>query len=311
MIPYLLMILQTILLILLAPLFVGILRKWKAVLRGKKGNPITQMYYDLWKLMRKDRIISEHASFITALTPLISLSAVTVAALFVPVFYAADGLGFTGDFILVIYLIAIIKFFNSHSGLDASSTFGGMGGSREMFISTLAEPSIFLIFVYIFLRTGELTVSSAVTRITHMVLTPAGLAAAFGFFVVLLMENARIPVDNPETHLELTMVHEGMLLEYSGRDLALIELASAAKLILFCTLFVNLFLPGGVALTAGPGVLLLAFGMYLVKILIVLFGIALVEVLSAKYRVFRMTDVGAMAATSLFLAIILLMVTKG
>lgn len=311
MIPYLLTVLQTVLLILLAPLFVGILRKFKAVLRGKRGSLITQMYYDLWKLMKKDRIISEHASFITALTPLLSLGAVSVAALFVPAFYTAAGLGFAGDFILVIYLMAIIKFCSSHSGLDASSTFGGMGGSREMFISTLAEPSVFLIFVYVYLRTGELMISSAVTRITHMILTPAGLAAAFGFFVVLLMENARIPVDNPETHLELTMVHEGMLLEYSGRDLALIELASAVKLTLFCTLFVNLFLPGGVALTAGIGTLLVAFGVYLLQMLVLLLGIALVEVLSAKYRVFRMTDVGAMAATSLFLAVVLLMVTKG
>lgn len=302
---------QTLLMVALTPLFIGILRKLKAVFRGKRGNPITQMYYDLWKLLMRDRIISKHASFVTTLTPLVSLASILVASWFVPVFYAGEGLGFVGDFILVMYLIAIIKFFNAHSGLDASSTFGGMGGSREMYISMLAEPSMFLIFVYVFLRSGELNLNLAVAQFNDLLLTPAAVAATVGFFIVLLMENARVPVDNPETHLELTMVHEGMILEYSGRDLAMIELASAVKLIVFCTLFANLFLPGGVAVSLGLVPLLLGFGIYLVKILAILVGIALVEVISAKYRVFRMTDVGAMAVTSMVLAIILLIVTKG
>lgn len=308
---YIINLMQILILIGLTPLFIGILRKYKAVLRGKKGNRLVQMYYDIWKLLKKDRILSQHASFITRITPLISLSAVVVASWFVPVFYAASGVGFIGDFILVVYLIAIIKFLNAHSGLDASSTFGGMGGSREMYISMLAEPSVFLVFVYVFLRTGELNLHSAVLQVEDLFLSPAAIAAAVGFFIVLLMENARIPVDNPETHLELTMVHEGMLLEYSGRDLALLELASSLKLLVFCTLFVNLFLPFGVRVSSGFLALLTALGIYIVKILGVLFLLALIEVVSAKYRVFRMTDVGTMAVTSMFLAILLLFVTKG
>ena len=309
---YLLILIQTVLLVLLAPLFLGVVRKFKAVLRGKKGMPIFQMYYDLWKLLHRDRIISQHASFITVLTPMVSLAGIVTAALFVPVFYASRELGFAGDFILVIYLIGIIKFFNSHSGLDASSTFGGMGGSRELFISMLAEPTIFLSFVYIFLKTGELNLNSAmVSMSTKLVLTPAGVAAFFAFFIVLLMENARIPIDNPETHLELTMVHEAMILEYSGRDLALIELASAVKLLVFTTIFVNLFLAGGLAVSLSVGAILGALALYLVKILAIAFIIAIIEVWSAKYRVFRMADVGAISLSSMFVAIILLLVTRG
>lgn len=312
MIKYLMILLQTVLLVGLAPLFVGVIRKFKAILRGKKGTPLAQMYYDIWKLLQKGRIISEHASFVTVLTPVISLVAIITASLFVPVFYVSPELGFAGDFILVIYLIAVIKFFNAHSGLDASSTFGGMGGSREMFISMLAEPTIFLGFVYIFLRSGELNLNSAVASLnTKLVLAPASIAAFFAFFIILLMENARIPVDNPETHLELTMVHEAMILEYSGRDLALIELASAVKLLVFSTLFVNLFVGGGIAASLNPGALIIALSVYLLKILALAFILSVLEVWSAKYRVFRMPDAGAMAVTSMFVAIILLLVSRG
>lgn len=312
MIKYLMILIQTALLVGLAPLFVGVVRKFKAMLRGKKGTPLLQMYYDIWKLLQKGRIISVHASFITTLTPVISLVAIITASLFVPVFYVSPELGFTGDFILVIYLIAVIKFFNAHSGLDASSTFGGMGGSREMFISMLAEPAIFLGFVYIFLRSGELNLNSAAASLnTKLVLAPASIAAFFAFFIILIMENARIPIDNPETHLELTMVHEAMILEYSGRDLALIELASSVKLLVFSTLFVNLFVGGGIAASLNPGGLLVALVVYLLKILALAFILSVLEVWSAKYRVFRMPDVGAMAVTSMFVAIILLLVSRG
>lgn len=283
------------LLIAFTPLFAGILKKFKAVLRGYKGPSVLQPYYDLQKLFAKGRVISRYSSFITTAGPLLSFSAAVTAAFFVPVFYTAGG-SYLGNILSVIFILAIIKFFNSLMGLDCASTFGGMGSSRELFISMLVEPVMFVVVTFLYFETKSFDlfgISAANNSTVHY--NAAHIIAGVAFFMLVITENARVPVDNPETHLELTMVHEAMILDISGSDLALVELSASIKLLVTLALFINCFAPYGIASTLTLGALVLSIGLFIIKLLACIALIAFIEVSMAKFRLFRVPELLAAA----------------
>ncbi|NMM65982.1 hydrogenase [Clostridium sp. P21] len=282
--------LQSILLIIVTPLFMGILKKFKAILRGYKGSSIFQVYYDYQKLFSKGRIRSSHSSFITQIGPILSLGASITAVFMIPTFFSS-GETYLGSLFLIIFMMSIVKFLNTLIGLDCASTFGGMGTSRELFLSMLAEPVMFLTIMFLYFENKSFNIftisfnnsSGAFYSIGHIL-------AAISFFILLLTENARLPIDNPETHLELTMIHEAMILDLSGTDLAFVEMASQIKLMIFLTIFINLFMPFGAATTLGAVTILKASVIFFIKILVILFGISIIEISMTKSRLFRVPE---------------------
>ncbi|MEM0448401.1 MAG: NADH-quinone oxidoreductase subunit H [Methanomassiliicoccales archaeon] len=306
MLEFLFIFLQTLTLLALAPLIIGVIRKTKAVLQSRKGPPLLQPYYDLIKLFHKGSVISKDASWMTTIAPLACLISMVVAALLVPAFLTTTA-GFMGDLIVLVYLFANMRFFMALAALDAGSTFGGMGSSREMMVSALIEPAILLAFFSIALLTGTTSLSIASGLIVDSgaeLIGPTLILAFSAFIIALLAENSRIPFDNPATHLELTMTHEGMLLEYSGRDLALMEYASMIKLMLFMTIAWNAFLPWGIATELRMGSLLIGAGLFLLKVFLLAVIIALIESSMAKMRLFRQPSLLAGAFVLAFLAVV-------
>ncbi|AWI05072.1 respiratory chain complex I subunit 1 family protein [Clostridium drakei] len=282
--------LQSMLLIIVTPLFMGILKKFKAILRGYKGSSIFQVYYDYQKLFSKERIRSSHSSFITQIGPILSLAAAITAVFMIPTFFSS-GQTYLGSLFLIIFMMSVIKFLNTLIGLDCASTFGGMGTSRELFLSMLAEPVMFLTIMFLYFENKSFNIftisfnnsAGAFYGIGHIL-------AAISFFILLLTENARLPIDNPETHLELTMIHEAMILDLSGTDLAFVEMASQIKLMIFLTIFINLFMPFGAATTLGVVTILKAAAVFFIKILVILFGISIIEISMTKSRLFRVPE---------------------
>lgn len=268
---------QLILLIVLAPLVSGIITKIKNNLRLRKGPGIFQPYYNLAKYLAKEEIISEHASWIFRAAPYIVLSATVTAAALLP----------AGDLIALVFLLALGRFFLALASLDPASAFGGMGSSREMFISSLVEPVLLLVILGISLSAGTFGVRPMTFS--------AGLAA-IALFLVTLAETGRIPVDNQETHLELTMVHEAMVLEYSGRSLAILELSAYIKQLVFFTLIASLLF------TAQASILF-----FIIKLAGIATAVAAVELLVAKMRLFRVVDYLAFAGIIAFLSMIAIM----
>ncbi|SHI95545.1 respiratory chain complex I subunit 1 family protein [Parasporobacterium paucivorans] len=280
-------IIQSLLLIAGAPLFVGSLRRLKAVLRGYKGAPVLQPYYELMKLFSKGRVLSGNSSFITSIAPAIVLAASILLAFTVPVAYIGSDYGL-GNIFVIIFLMAILKFMTVLIGLDSASAFGGMGGSRELFISMFAEPIGFLTAAFLYFEAGSFNIIEITYINSRGIAEPAAhIMAAVAFLLWIAAENTRIPVDNPETHLELTMIHEAMLLDLSGRDLAYFELSTYLKLTVSMALFVNAFIPFGIAASASGSFLLTAFVLFVVKMLIMLSMLAVTETIMAKFRLFR------------------------
>lgn len=278
---------QSILIVVLSPLFIGILKKMKATLRGYKGSSIIQPYYDLSKLLKKRRIISNRASFITTIGPIVILGATITTAFFVPVFYTSME-ETIGNLFILIFAFGIVKIFTILIGLDSGSTFGGMGSSREAFISMMAEPLILFMITFLYIETKDFNifhVSFINSKITHY--DKAHLIAMVTFVIAILAENARIPFDNPETHLELTMMHEAMILDLSGSDLAYVELSSYIKLIIYLIILINCFIPMGIATTFTASALFIGFLTFIFKLLFCLLGIAIIETTFAKSRLFR------------------------
>lgn len=283
------LLLQVVLIPALAPLFVGVIRKMKAIMQNRHGASIVQPYRELRKLFTKEEIVSEDCSFIFLIAPFIVFAVTLVLGAMVPLFGLPAPLAGHGDLLTFISLVALAAFFLALSGLDAGGAFGGMGSSREMTIASMTEAGVLFSFLPVaFLaasadlslmaeRTGEFTGSGLV----------ALLIALGGFFIALLAENARYPFDNPSTHLELTMVHEAMILEYSGRRLALMEWAAASKLFLFAIVGVQLFIPWMPAWAATAPLIALVAGL---KIGLLAFAIAFVESTIAKLRYFRLPD---------------------
>ncbi len=234
--------LSLLLALLLAPLLSGVINKIKALFAGRRGTPVLQLYYDLWRLFGKDSVFSQTTSLLFKIAPAIIMGTTLAALLLLPVLPTNGDFAFTGDFILLFYLLALGRFLMILSALDTGSSFEGMGASREAFFATLTEPVAFIIILTV-LRLNHTT--SLIAAFDHpepknWIIT---LLIGLPMFVLILIENARIPFDDPTTHLELTMVHEVMILDHSGVDLAIMEYAGALKLWLFILIFVKIIFP--------------------------------------------------------------------
>ncbi|HZK02092.1 MAG TPA: NADH-quinone oxidoreductase subunit H [Anaerovoracaceae bacterium] len=300
---------QILMMLLLAPLMNGIIKKVKAYSQKRTGPPFLQMYYDLFKLIKKNSVVSESTSWIFKATPYVVFSTTLVAALLVPVtVIASPEIVIPGDFILLVSTFALGRFFMMAAGLDAGSTFGGMGSSREAMISSLAEPSILVCLFTAGLISGSTSMTQMMSYMQNLgspLIHPAFMLLSFAMITIIMMETARIPVDDPSTHLELTMVHEAMILEYSGRHLALMEYAAAIKQLIFTTLLVNLLLPHDQLISSvGLAGLLVSLFFYFVKVAIVTVIIGLVEINTVKLRLFSIPNLAALSFILSFLAFI-------
>jgi len=287
-------ILQTFLLLALAPLISGCIRNWKAKLQNRRGPRVWQPYLDLVKFLRKDMVISEHASWIFRAMPHVLLISTLLAGLMMPLVSASAPLSLFGGALAFVGLLALGRFFLALAGLDPASAFGGMGSSREMTISALAEPALMLGIFSVAIAAGRSTNLSQLVQAsqdpTWRLLNPAHVLAFAALFIVLLAETGRIPVDNPATHLELTMIHEAMILEYSGRYLALIEWAASVKQLVLMALLVNIFFPVGIATHMNAASLGLSLLWFMAKLLALSGAVVIVETTNAKLRLFRVPD---------------------
>jgi formate hydrogenlyase subunit 4 len=275
-----------------APLLVGALRTLKARLVGRRGPRVLQPYANLAKLFRKEAVVSTTTSWIFRVTPYVLFSTMVAAALIVPLLLARPVLDFAG-LVLLMYLFVLGTFFLALAGLDAGSAFGGMGSSREVALAALAEPTIMVAILALALRAETTNLGGIVERFARdplLAANPGHLLAFSALFIVMLAETGRLPVDNPATHLELTMIHEAMVLEYSGHYLALVEWAAAMKLFLFMTLLANLFVPWGMPAAAAPLTILLGLIVLAVKLAVLTVGLALLETTVAKLRLFRVPE---------------------
>ena len=289
---------QLLFMAILAPALSWFIKKMKAASQNRVGSSLVQVYSDLWKLFRKDMVISETASWIFRAMPFVLFVSIFTAASMLPVLGVHSLFGFTGDVILFVYLLALGRFFLTLAALDTGTTFGGMGSSREMTLSSLAEPALLLAFFSLSFRAHTLSLEGIVSYFAsespvQMLFFPS---LAFGaLLIVTIAESGRIPVDNPATHLELTMVHEAMILEYSGRYLALIEWSHQIKQLVFLTLLADLFFPWGIAGSWDSLALGLSLALYLGKVFFLAFVIGWIEIHSAKLRLFRVPDLLAVA----------------
>lgn len=292
-------ILQIITMIILAPLVNGIVNKIKALVQKRKGQSVFQMYYDLSKLFKKDTVVSETSSWIFKATPYILFGSTLAASLFVPVTTLVEGVSFPGDAVMFIYVLALGRFFLMLGGLDTASTFGGMGSSREGMISSLIEPAMLVAIFTVAFFSGSLSIPGMMNFSAYeasSAVSPAYIMAFIAMVIVLIAETARIPIDDPETHLELTMVHEAMILEYSGRHLALMEYSSVIKQLIIITFIVNIFIPHDMFLQmGGPLALVLSIAIYIFKVVVISIVMALVEVNTVKFRLFSVPNMAVMA----------------
>lgn len=284
-------IIQTLVLIALAPLLTGIMRKIKARTQKRIGSGIFQPYYDIIKLMKKDEVVSENSSWIFKSSPWINFVSIATAALFVPVILFYSPFGLVGDILLVIGLFGLARFFTMLAGLDVASSFGGLGSSREMMMSVLIEPALFIAVFTISLTHGGTNISTITESAAHStILAPSIIFAAISLFIIILAETGRLPFDNPATHLELTMIHEAMVLEYSGKSLALIEWSQSIKQIILISFFVNFFIPFGISADTSLAMLGIGLAAFVVKASLISALIAFVETKVAKWRLFRVPD---------------------
>jgi formate hydrogenlyase subunit 4 len=304
---------QMLLVLLLAPLLTGFVRKVKARLLRRQGPPLIQPYRDLIRLMRKEVVLADNASWLFRVIPYLIFAATWVAAALIPTFGVGLLFSWSADLIAIVALLGGARFFLALAGLDVGTAFGGIGSSREVMIASLAEPAMLMIVFTLALIAG----STQLSNMAEFMISPeVGLRVSLGLGLIALVmvaiaENARIPVDNPATHLELTMVHEAMVLEYSGRHLALIDLASSLKLLLYVSLVACLFVPWGlVSANAGPTALALGTVTYLGKLAIGGFLLALFETAIAKMRVFRVPEFLGAALMLGLLATLLLFVSR-
>jgi len=285
-------IIQILIIPVLSPLGIGLVRKIKAHFQNRKGASVFQPYRDLWKLFHKDEIISKDASWIFKIAPFIVFTVTLAVAVSIPIFSTVFSDFFVSDILYIVYLLSFGTFFLALAGLDSGSPFGGFGSSREMTLSALAEGGFIfslLVLVLISKFTNLFAISGFIAASYGQFILPI-LLAFIGFFIVLLAETAHYPFDNPATHLELTMIHEAMILEYSGKRLALMEWASANKFLIFISLGANLFFPWGITGDGGFVSILVSLLIYLIKILFFYSVIAVVESSIAKFRFFRLPD---------------------
>ncbi len=298
---------QLVLLLIMAPLVSGFIKMLKARLQMRRGPGIFQPYRDIGKLLRKGMVIPDSASWLFSATPYVVFLATLLAGLMVPMAAADTPVGLFGGVLAVVYLLGLSRFFLALGGLDTGSSFGGLGSSREMTVSALAEPTLMLAVFTVAIGAG----STSLTAMTQAAigqqwrfLAPSQMLAFAALFLVLIAETGRIPVDNPATHLELTMIHEAMILEYSGPLLALIEWAASIKQLILMTLLINVFWPFGLGASWSFGNLLSGLFWLALKLLILACSIVVVETTNAKMRLFRVPELMAVAFTLGALALV-------
>jgi formate hydrogenlyase subunit 4 len=292
-------VIQSAVILLLAPLVSGIINKIKALTQKRKGAPIFQMYFDLFKLLRKTSVVSDVSSWIFRATPYVVFSTALAAALLVPVSAKLMPAEIPGDIIMFVSILALGRFFMMLAGLDTASTFGGMGSSREAMISSLIEPSIIVSLLTIGLISSSTSmpqIISAMESAGSPLGAPVYILIFLALLIIVIAETARIPVDDPSTHLELTMVHEAMILEYSGRQLAFMEYGSAIKQLTLITLVADIVLPlDQLIVVPGVGAIVLSLIVYLVKVLVLTVVIGLIEVNTVKFRIFSVPNLAALS----------------
>jgi formate hydrogenlyase subunit 4 len=292
-------------LLALAPLLKTVIKKMKARLQNRQGPPLLQGYYDLAKLLRKEPVRSETASWVFVAGPRVYFGAALAATTLVPVLVAAAPLEMAGGILLLVGTLALGRFALATAALDTGSAFGGMGASRDMTIAALAEPALMLGLFTSALAAGSLNLGGLVRTLLQHGVTfhPSDLLAFAGLFIIVIAETGRVPVDNPATHLELTMIHEAMVLEYAGPDLALVEWASAVKELLYLTVLVDLFMPAGIATSAAPVAIAVALLAWLGKVFVLAIAVTLAESTNAKLRLFRVPELVSISLGLAFLAL--------
>ena len=302
---------QLLLVLCISPLVSGIVKTLKARLQMRRGPGVLQSYRNLFKLFRKQMVMPDTASWLFDAAPIMVFATAALVGLLIPMITAQAPLSLFGGVLAVVYLLGLGRFFLALGGLDTGSSFGGLGSSREMTISSLAEPAMMLAIFTVALSANSTNLSevarSAIGQ-SWRFLAPSQMLAFAALFIVLIAETGRIPVDNPATHLELTMIHEAMILEYSGPYLALIEWGASIKQLILMTLLINTFYPFGLSTDWSAAGLAIGCGTYLFKLVILSSLIVLVETANAKMRLFRVPELlavafvlGALALISTFL----------
>lgn len=280
---------QTLLIVVLAPLLLGWVNQCRAWLQNRRGAGVLQPYRVLHKLFHKDAVLADNASSLFRTAPYLQFACMVLVASIVPIVATDLPFAAAADVIALVGLFALARLFAALAAMDVGTAFGSMGARREMLVASLAEPALLMVLFTPALIAHSTSLTTIVEALAHreVVLYPSLAFAAVAFAMVALAENARIPVDNPATHLELTMIHEAMILEYSARHLALIEWASAIKLSNYSAIGIALFLPWGIASAGDWSAVPLALAVLFVKLLLGGAGLALLETLSAKLRIFR------------------------
>lgn len=299
---------QIILIPVLSPLFTGIIRKIKAGFQNRAGAGVTQPYYDIWKLFHKDEVISTDASWIFKFAPYIIFAVTIMIGASVPLFTSIFSCNLLSDLLVVVYLLALATFFLALAGMDTGSPFGGFASSREMTLAALAEGGLISSLLALALAAHSTNLFSMVHSASSLSIFsfPPVLLAFFAFLIAMLSETAHFPFDNPATHLELTMIHEAMILEYSGKRLALMEWAAANKFLIFLALGTNMFFPWGLTASSEPTAILAALALFLLKVLILSLFVAVLESSMAKFRFFRLPDLLLISFILSVIAIILM-----
>jgi formate hydrogenlyase subunit 4 len=286
-------IVQVLVLVGIAPLIRGVIGRVKARIQNRRGASVFRPYYDLWKLFHKEDLVPPTASPLFRLFPVILFASTLAGAAFIPSFHATSLLGDRGDIILLVYLFALGRFFLVLGAMDGGSAFGGMGASREALVSTLAEAPLLLGLIAVAVASGSTSLAGIVQWTIGRHPFEMSAVHAFAFVALVLVaiaETGRVPVDNPTTHLELTMIHEAMVLEYSGPSLALIEWASAVKLSVLMALLIGIFAPWGIATSSSVWALGIALVAYIVKIGFLVTAIAAIESSVAKLRMYLVPE---------------------
>ena len=299
--------LQVIVVAVGGPLLVGLMRKTRCRLEGRLGPPIRQPLLDLRKLIRRERTQPEHASWVFSVAPLVFVSATIPIAAISPLVATHPAFASAADLFAIVFLLLLGSVAIALGALDTGTAFGGMGASRAITIGALSEPALLVAVIALSVPARTSNVPAIVTRsLAHPVwlATPQRLLALVAFLIVIVAESGRLPVDNPGTHLELTMIHEAMTLEYSGSDLALVKAGASMRFAVLLTLFANLFVPWGIATAAGAGHLALGLVSTVAKVAILGVGLSTFEVAVAKLRLFRVPELVAGAFVLSVLAVV-------
>jgi formate hydrogenlyase subunit 4 len=297
---------QSLLALALAPGLVGLVRWIKARLQNRRGAPIWMPYAELRRLFRKQVVVSPNASWVFHLAPFVVFAATVVVSLLIPIAVTPLPFNDVADLFTLVYVLMLATFFLALGGIDPGSAFGGMGASREMTIAALSEPAVALAILSLALVSGSTNLGDIAARTAAdpaAALSPGYALAFVALFIVMLAETGRLPVDNPSTHLELTMIHEAMVLEYSGPYLALLEWASWLKFFIFCTLAANLFVPWGLSTSIEPLALAVALATTLLKLIVLASAVAILETRMAKLRLFRVPELLAVSFVLSLLAV--------